>query len=517
MTKLSNLAQQVLNTLEPDLEKQEKWLEHNELYSCSESAEMLSFREVIEQAKEEGQKIFVAGDYDCDGIMATTIMVDGLRKFGCTVGFYIPDRIKEGYGLNTATIEQAYQKGYTILVTVDNGVKAQDALDLAASYGMTTIVTDHHTIEHEIDCDILIHPNYLEEQFSTLCGAGIAFECVRSLGTDNSYHLLLAAIASVGDVMPVIKQTRRIIQQGIQLLNEKREMHISPFIKDSKVNEVTLSFQVVPKINAVGRLCNMANVNNVVRYLLSEDPVEVSKLHKQIEEINDRRKKISDQMCNYAMNMVHPEDKVILIQSPGFHEGIIGLVAGKICATYDKPVIVGAQNVDGYKLSMRSPKGFHCMDFLGDFEEFSVIGGHEQAAGFSIDLEAFGRFVQYVKTKSANYSWKKQEESSILIDPSMICIEDIESLDALRPFGPAFKLPMFKMEHPKIKTYYDFQNHKHRRYTLDSGLTCMYFNQPLLNVKLSVNKIQAFEGQVQISEYQGRRQPNFMIEKINYE
>lgn len=110
MTKLSNLAQQVLNTLEPDLEKQEKWLEHNELYSCSESAEMLSFREVIEQAKEEGQKIFVAGDYDCDGIMATTIMVDGLRKFGCTVGFYIPDRIKEGYGLNTATIEQAYQK-----------------------------------------------------------------------------------------------------------------------------------------------------------------------------------------------------------------------------------------------------------------------------------------------------------------------------------------------------------------------------------------------------------------------
>ena len=125
--------------------------------------------------------------------------------------------------------------------------------------------------------------------------------------------------------------------------------------------------------------------------------------------------------------------------------------------------------------------------------------------------------MQYVKTKSANYSWKKQEESSILIDPSMICIEDIESLDALRPFGPAFKLPMFKMEHPKIKTYYDFQNHKHRRYTLDSGLTCMYFNQPLLNVKLSVNKIQAFEGQVQISEYQGRRQPNFMIEKINYE
>ncbi len=200
MTKLSNLAQQVLNTLEPDLEKQEKWLEHNELYSCSESAEMLSFREVIEQAKEEGQKIFVAG------IMATTIMVDGLRKFGCTVGFYIPDRIKEGYGLNTATIEQAYQKGYTILVTVDNGVKAQDALDLAASYGMTTIVTDHHTIEHEIDCDILIHPNYLEEQFSTLCGAGIAFECVRSLGADNSYHLLLAAIASVGDVLPVIKQ-----------------------------------------------------------------------------------------------------------------------------------------------------------------------------------------------------------------------------------------------------------------------------------------------------------------------
>lgn len=517
MENLSNLAKIVLDRLEPDIQKQKDWLERKQLYAPSKQPEMLAFKERIEEAKQRQEKVFVAGDYDCDGIMATSIMVDGLRHYGCTVGFYIPDRIKEGYGLSPKIVQLAYDKGYRLLVTVDNGVKASEALELAARLGMDSIVTDHHTIEEEVNCDILIHPDYLEKEFSTLCGGAIAFECIRVLGCDTPYHLELAALASIGDVMPVTYQTRRIIQNGLDALKQHRERHICGFIKDSKINETTVSFQIVPKINAIGRLSNMANANNVVRYFLSQDPLEIARLNQQIEEINTRRKRMSDEMCLSAYSKVKNQDAVLLIADPSFHEGIIGLVAGNLSSSLNKPVIVAAQNMDGYKLSMRSPAGFNCMDFLKCFSGYSSFGGHAQAAGFSLDFDRFHDFEQFVKYEGNRFIWTQAEEEPIAISADQVCIHEIEGLDQLRPFGPDFKCPTFAIDKPLIKNYYDFQNGKHRRYTLANGATCMRFNQPLFERNRSITQIKRFEGSLQISEYQGRRQANFMIEKVVYE
>ncbi len=507
-----------MQTLEPDPTRQAQWLEHAPLYPVSQDPEMESFKEWMEEAKQAGQKVFVAGDYDCDGIMATSIMVSGLRAFGLEVGFYIPDRIKEGYGLHPRTVRLAHEKGYQIIVTVDNGIKAAEALELAKTLGMTTIVTDHHTIEEETDCDVLIHPARLEDEFSTLCGAGVAYECVRALGQATDYHLIMAAVASIADVMPVTKQTRRLIQHGLDRLNEKKEIHISSFIKDSHVTETTLAFQVVPKINAIGRLSNMANANNVVRYLLSEDPAEIMKLNAQIEQINERRKTISAQMSEQAMRQVDPGQPVNLIMSPGFHEGIIGLVAGNLMNQTGKPTIVAAKNVDGFKMSMRAPEGFDCMAFLNPFPSFSACGGHKQAAGFSVDLDDYEAFERFIRQRGAQYEWSAPlEKNEIEIDESQIQIEAIESLDALRPFGPGFEMPVFKISKPAIKNLYDFQNARHRRYTLQSGVCCMRFNQPRSEISKSVNRIQCFEGELQISEYRGRKQASFMIDKIVYD
>ncbi|EOS60671.1 single-stranded-DNA-specific exonuclease RecJ [Firmicutes bacterium M10-2] len=450
--------------------------------------------------------------------MATSIMVDGLRKYGLEVGFYIPDRIKEGYGLHPHIVQLAHDRGYKAIVTVDNGVKAKEALELARTLGMITIVTDHHTIEEEVECDILIHPSLLEEQFSTLCGAGIAYECMRVLGMDSNYQLMMASIASIADVMPVVLQTRRIIQHGLKLLNEQKEIHICKFIKDQHITETTVAFQVVPKINAIGRLSNMANANNVVRYMLSTDQNEIQKLNAQIEQINDRRKTISNQMSEQALRMVDATQPINLIMAPGFHEGIIGLVAGQLLDRTNKPTIVAAKNVDGYKMSMRAPKGFDCMEFLSAFPSFSAVGGHKQAAGFSVDLADYGAFERFVNQRGKSYIWEEEgEKAEVEIDPSEINVASIESLDVLRPFGPQFEMPTFLLKDPQIKNLYDFQNAKHRRYTLQNGACCMRFNQPFEEISKSVNKIKDFEGELQISEYRGRKQANFMIEKIVYQ
>ena len=516
MKNLSPLAKTVLQHLEPDPNKWQEWTEEKQLCPVSQCPQMQCLIEVLKQAKSENKKIFVAGDYDCDGIMATTIMVDGLRKYGIECGFYIPDRIREGYGLNERTVSLAHQKGYSILITVDNGVKAQPALELAHSLQMTTIVTDHHMIDEDVDCDILIHPTTLEPCFHTLCGAAIAYECIRALGVDTEYHLQLACVASVADVMQVTDETRALIQQGLISLNAKKEHHIIKFVTDTKLNEVSLGFQVAPKLNAIGRLSNMANVNNVVRYFLSEDENEICHVSSQIKEINDRRKHMSAQMCEFARHKVKSTDEIILICESSFHEGIIGLVAGDIMSNTNKPVIIGARNQNGYKMSMRAPNGFHCMEFLKPFPYFQSVGGHAQAAGFSVDLNDYEEFENFIHTRIKEYEWHLQEKETIEINPETIDTKAIESLDVLRPFGPGFENPVFEIKHPDIKSFFDIQNRKHRRYTLRTGLSCMRFNQPVREIEKSVNSISSFIGTLQINQYQGRKQANFIIDEIVY-
>lgn len=511
---LSYLTRKILEKIEPDSSKWNQWLEQKELYPISQSEAMRTFVDMIQVCKENKEKVFVAGDYDCDGIMATTILVDGLRRYGLEVGFYIPDRIREGYGLHVHTVKQVARKGYACIITVDNGVKAFDALLAAKEYGIKTIVTDHHTIEDEVPCDCLVHPDTLEACFSSECGAAIAYECCRALGVDTTYSLELAAIASIGDVMQVTNQTRAIIQNGLKQLNLDREKHLMGLASDRTLNETSVGFQIVPALNAVGRLSNLANVNNVVRYFLSDQASIISSMQAQISNLNGQRKQLSDQMVKQALAKVNLNEEVLMVCDSSFHEGIIGLVVGNLCNRYNKPCMILTKNQEGYKASMRSPNGFDCMDFLSDFENFSAFGGHAQAAGFSLAIQDYDSFRDYVRTKSNTYSWQMEQIDTLTVDSSLLTIQEIESLDVLRPFGPGFECPLLEIKNPKIKSMFPIQNGKHCRYTLVDGLDCMNFNQSEEDKVRSVNAIHSFIGKVQINQYRGRKKASFVIEKI---
>ncbi len=516
MENLSNLVFKVLSKIEKDPEQWSYWTQEQTLSSISSSDVMKEFVQTLETIKKKGEKVIVAGDYDCDGIMATTIMVDGLRRYGIECGFYIPDRIHEGYGLQVNTVHLAHKKGYSWIITVDNGVKAFPALLEAKQLGMHTIVTDHHILEEEVPSDLLVHPTLMEPEFSSLCGAALAYECIRSLHQDTSYHLQLASIASIGDCMQVKGQTRAIIQQGLKLLNSEKETHLIHLARDASLDETSVGFQIVPKLNAVGRLSNLANVNNVVRYFLSKDHVEITNLRQQIQDLNEHRKKLSDQMCRHALKKCQIQNKVLIVSDPSYHEGIIGLVAGSLCEKTKKPAIVLAQNAQGFKASMRCPEGFNCMDFLSDFDQFQAMGGHPQACGFSLDLQAYPAFVQYIKERSLQYTWQELEKDTLKVTEDQLTLAEVQSLDQLRPFGPGFECPLFEIEHPLITKINDFQNRKHRKYILSGGLECVNFNQSDKDRDQSLNSIQSLIGKVQVSQYRGRKNVSFVIQEIVY-
>ena len=165
---------------------------------------------------------------------------------------------------------------------------------------------------------------------------------------------------------------------------------------------------------------------------------------------------------------------------------------------------------------MRSPDGFDCMEFLHDFDRFTAFGGHSQAAGFSFDLRDFKAFKEYVRTRAASYKWKPIPKDTILIDPDELNTSSIEALDILRPFGAGFELPDFEILSPEIKNVFDIQGGKHRKYTLDSGLQCMHFNQSNDNRMQSVMAVSSFCGTVSINQYRGRKDASFIISDIKY-
>lgn len=513
---MNNFLYRILEYLEPDSSKWDQWLQPTELAEISSSKCILQFIQEIEEARVKNMKILVAGDYDCDGIMATAILVQGLRRIGVETGFYIPNRIKEGYGLSKQTVHLAYQKGYELIVTVDNGVKAFDALSYAKELNIKTIVTDHHTLDEAVLCDVLVHPDLMEPCFSNLSGAGIAYECIRALGADTEYELMLACIASIGDVMPVYGQTRALIQEGVRLLNQTKDKHLFSLANDAILNETSIAFQIVPKINAIGRLSNLANVNNAVRYLLSQDDLDIRRFQSQLNHINDLRKQMSSQMKEIALHKCMYQDDVLLVCDPSFHEGIIGLVAGALCSQFEKPVIIMAKNPEGYKASMRAPDGFNCMDFLKGFDEYRAFGGHENAAGFSLDIHSYDSFVSFIKKRGKSYAWQLSPSDTMLIEPEDITIENVLSLDALRPFGPGFSFPDFELKQIEIKSVFDFSNGKHRRFTLKNGLGCLKFNLDRSEKTRSVNDIAGFVGKPQVSYYRGSRQVSFLIDRIVY-
>ena len=405
----------------------------------------------ILEARKNHEKVFIGGDYDADGICATAILKDTLDRLDIKHGYYIPDRFNEGYGLSANTVTLAHEKGYTLLITVDNGVKAFEAIQKAKELGIDLIITDHHRIEEEVDVPIVVHQDYMEEDFQYLSGAGIALQISRTLLGDIPSHTTFAAVAAIADVMPLWKQTRVIVQHGFHYLSQNVVPAFSMLItKGHEINERTISFEIVPRLNSVGRMNDISNVNTLIPFLLSTNHEQLSSYVMQLNLVNTRRKELSQSMYQKAITMIDKE-KFIILEDSSFHEGICGLVAGRIADEYKRPVLVLAQKENGLKGSGRSVPGLDLYEFFQEgFEELTSFGGHELAVGIGLKQEDLETFKQKIDQKIETINLVEPEviDTAVLIDMKEATFDSINELSRLRPYPKELQRPYFAI-HPK--------------------------------------------------------------------
>lgn len=516
MTELSAFARQVLAFIEPDVSRQNLFVTEAKLVDPCTSEAMNRFVLRLEQARSNQEKVLVAGDYDCDGILSTSIMTYALQDYGLQAGYYIPDRIREGYGLSCATVRLAKEKGYSLIITVDNGVKAFEAMETARELGIEVIITDHHLIEEPVEDCLLLHPATLGDPFSTLCGSGIAFECARALGQGQDRFLVWAAIASIGDCMEVTGQTRAIITQGLRLFNQSPDAHFRPFVRSLPITENDAAFQIVPKINAIGRMAHKANPNTFVRYLNTHNPAAIDDYAGKLIALNEQRRELSEQTCERALTLITPYHSVLLAMDPSFHEGVIGLAAGSICTRFGKPAIVCTESDKGIKGSMRAPAGFHCMDFLRQFDGYAALGGHAQAAGFTIAPDRYEDFRTFVVQQGRQFDWEPVPVKAMDINPEDITVENVRSLDVLRPFGTGFEPPRFMLENPPIISSFDLSAGRHRKMMLSNQVAMLHFNQTSSDLAQKTEDIETVYGTMSLSTFRNQVSADFLIDEIVY-
>ncbi len=357
----------------------------------------------IREAIASGTRICVHGDYDVDGICATALAVICLRELGADVGWHLPSRFEEGYGLSGATLQRIAEEGYGLVLTVDCGITAADEVDEAARLGLRVVVTDHHRPGERLPNCPIVATRPSDYPFPELCGTGVVFKLAQALGAPGlDGHLDLVALATIADVVPLIDENRVLAIAGLKRLALAQRPGIAALMRTARVDPATVdegavAFRLAPRINAAGRLCRP---EEALELLLTDDADEAARLAQRLEELNRDRQMVEDRILRSAVEQIEswPQAKRAqrgyVVADEGWHEGVIGIVASRLVEKYRRPVVLIAgssagSNVCGdWKGSGRSIASFDLHAALGACaSHLERFGGHRAAAGLSIRAE----------------------------------------------------------------------------------------------------------------------------------
>ena len=414
--------------------------------------------------------VLIVGDYDCDGICATTITKRLLEHLGINNSYYIPSRIDEGYGLSEKIVSIAHKHHYDVIITVDNGVSATSSISLANSLGIKVMIIDHHEYIDMPDCYGFIHPNLLDKDFNKLSAGALCY-LLSTLFYEDDYSLVLGGLSILSDMVGVLNYNRYLLKKMMNILNTS-DMYQIKLLNGASIDYDSLSFNAIPKINAVSRMGYNANI--LVKYFLS-DKDECIKLLDSINKINDYRKNETKSECDLALSMLNRKDKLALIVSSEFKEGICGLIANRISLNYDVPCIVFSKKDGLLKGSGRSRENFNIYEYLLDTKElFTSFGGHGQACGVCLDESKLDDLKAYINTHKLNML--DYHKDVISVDQSDIDLDLFEKIDSLKPFGVDFKEPLIHIKDFEYKSKFLIKN-KYPKFTVDNKLTAISFNE----------------------------------------
>lgn len=506
---------------------------------------------LLEQALLEQRRVLIIGDFDCDGATASVIAVKSLRMMGAKyVDFLVPNRFEHGYGLSPEIVQLAIkEKQPDLIITVDNGVSSFDGAKLAKESGINVIITDHHLPSDTLpEADAIINPNLKDCEFlsKNLAGVGVCFYLFSSLRThlqkiqyftnnnipspDLLIMLDLVALGTVADVVKLDQNNRILIDQGIKRIREKQ---CSPGIlalleianrPPETLQASDLGFAVGPRLNAAGRL---SDISRGIKCLLTHDMNDARRYAKELEEFNQKRKEEQARIQDEAQAIVDmqkvSEGKFALsLFDPSWHEGIVGIVAGKLKEDYHCPVAVFAKSGDFLKGSIRSIPDVHIKDLLDlvDRKNPGLIlkfGGHAMAAGLSIKLEGFSSFKQEfneaIKAHLNNEIPKVELLTDGKLEPRDISLDNAQILQQAGPWGQGFEEPIFFGDFEIVEQRIVGGKHlRCRLKAINSNQVfdaIAFFQAPLHSTQVSV----AYK--LSINIWRGSSSLQLMIEQIN--
>lgn len=433
---------------------------------------------IIAEGIAEKKAMRIIGDYDIDGVNATYILLDGIRRCGGNVDAAIPDRMKDGYGINEHLIEQALSDGKELLITCDNGIAAINEINFAKEKGMTVVVTDHHEIPYRnteqgkeflrSNADAIVNPKQADCPYPCkgICGAVVAWKLVQVLYErmdipveEADIFIENAGFATVGDVMDLTGENRILVKLGLKALEHTKNPGMKALIAKNKLSDKPLSayhigFVLGPCINASGRL---DTAKRSLELLLERDEVKASALAGELVELNESRKYMTQQETQKALEQIEKEgrekDKVLVVYLPECHESLAGIIAGRIREAYQRPVFVLTRGEEGVKGSGRSIEAYSMFDKMTEVAElFTKYGGHPMAAGLSMREEDIDKLREQLNQK-AELSEEDMAEVvrlDAVLPMSYFTVDTIRQLSVLEPCGKSNTKPVFADRNIKV-------------------------------------------------------------------
>ncbi len=426
--------------------------------------------ERIRSAVERGESIVVYGDYDVDGVTSSTILVELIRSMGGVVDVYLPERLKEGYGLNIPAIEKLAATGVKLIVAVDNGTAAVEQIARANELGVDVIVVDHHEPhDHLPAAYALINPKLAHSQypFRECCAAGVAYHVARRLVGEAVARqwLDLAAIGTVADVVPLVSDNRVFAVWGVRALAQTTRPGLLALIEaaglqDKTIDVYAIGFQIGPRLNAAGRIDHAKLAFDLLN---AKNREEAMGLAKEINDLNLRRQEMTDGMLAEAKLAANDlrDEKILLVGAESWSIGVAGIVAGRLVEAYNKPAIVFEYQAEFCKGSARSVDDVHIVELLAEVSEYMAhYGGHAKAAGLSVVRERFDEFrikLQEIAQSKINLqALRSKVKINILLDLEIITPQLLERVLQFAPFGFGNPNPVFAIRGAKLLGYEPF-------------------------------------------------------------
>ncbi|MBQ9790879.1 MAG: single-stranded-DNA-specific exonuclease RecJ [Clostridia bacterium] len=492
---------------------------------------MKEAKERVEKAIQNNERVLIYGDYDCDGIVASTVLFLFLSSKGLSPDVYIPNRFDDGYGLSVATINEIQSRfNPDLIITVDLGITAIRETEEIKSRGIDIVITDHHEMGDDLPKTIVVDPKIPNQKypFSGLCGAGVALKLVQALGgiSEVKKYIDLVSIATIGDIVPLVDENRAIAKLGLDLINSGNARRSIMFMLEtlglSKINSTDVAFKIVPRVNASGR---MAEGKIVFDYFAENDDSKLSELLAKIEADNAERLaeiQKGNAEIEKEIKKLKFQNQPILILTGDFHQGVLGILSSRICHDLGRPTICFAKTDYGtLKGSGRSVDGVDLHALVLELSHLCVrCGGHKMAIGLEIEEKNFEEFKKKIAEKMSekydNGNFIQNFDYSFEIEDKDINKKFIDELSILEPFGCENEKPIFMIRvHELSPQQMPGKSFRHYKFVTKNGKHIVAFGAGKYVSALSQSGEKQIIVDLEINEYKGKFYPQAIFKTAN--